>query len=123
MVLPANRPTLMGRSQVVRHRILIPAFPGSNPGAPASQAHRVSVGHVRLAEICATFRRVSETIAGLCRAYFSILGDVGPISRPSLWSRIFNIRVLMAETRFKLEMRPVRRSMLQATINDWEDDQ
>jgi hypothetical protein len=26
----------LGRSQVVRHRILIPAFPGSNPGAPAS---------------------------------------------------------------------------------------
>jgi hypothetical protein len=32
----AARPAL-GRSQVVRHRILIPAFPGSNPGAPASQ--------------------------------------------------------------------------------------
>ena len=26
----------LGRRQVVRHRILIPAFPGSNPGAPAS---------------------------------------------------------------------------------------
>jgi hypothetical protein len=30
---------LMGRSQVVRQRILIPPFPGSSPGAPASKWH------------------------------------------------------------------------------------
>ena len=30
---------LLGRSQVVRQRILIPPFPGSSPGAPASQSH------------------------------------------------------------------------------------
>jgi hypothetical protein len=29
---------MMGRSQVVRQRILIPPFPGSSPGAPARQS-------------------------------------------------------------------------------------
>ena len=29
----------MGRRQAVRHRILIPASPGSNPGGPASFIH------------------------------------------------------------------------------------
>jgi hypothetical protein len=28
----------LGRSQVVRQRILIPPFPGSSPGAPANQS-------------------------------------------------------------------------------------
>jgi hypothetical protein len=28
----------MGRRQAVSHRILIPAFPGSNPGAPTNFA-------------------------------------------------------------------------------------
>lgn len=31
-----RNPAQLGRRQVVRHRFLVPTFPGSNPGAPAS---------------------------------------------------------------------------------------
>src|SRR5580700_8533136 len=37
----------MGRSQVVRQRILIPPSPGSNPGAPAT----VDVGHIAASRV------------------------------------------------------------------------
>jgi hypothetical protein len=65
-------------------------------------ASPVSRGHVPLTKIYATFPRVIETMASLCRAFFSISGDVREISSASLWSRIFNIRLLISETRFEL---------------------
>jgi hypothetical protein len=48
------------------------------------------------------FPRVIETMASLCRVFFSISGDVRGISSASLWSRIFNIRLLIPESRFEL---------------------
>ena len=32
----ARAASMLGRRQVVRHRFLVPTFPGSNPGAPAN---------------------------------------------------------------------------------------
>jgi hypothetical protein len=49
-------------------------------------------------------------MASLCRAFFSISGDVREISSPSLWSRIFNIRLLISETRQALAFGAVARA-------------
>ena len=64
-----TRPDLrvLGRSQVVRHRILIPAFPGSNPGAPASDKPLFSLsyfGHIGSPELGAVARPLRRQ--GLC---------------------------------------------------------
>jgi len=55
-----------------------------------------------LTKFRATFPRVSEmVVASPCDSVFPILCDVRPILRASVWSPIFNIRVLMPETRFE----------------------
>ena len=64
----------------------------------AQPGSSVSVGHVLLRKICATFPRVSEGWPVSHCDFFSISSDVRSISRTSLWSRIFNIRVLIKET-------------------------
>jgi hypothetical protein len=60
----------------------------------------VSVGLVRLAEIRATFPRVSLTSVGLCSEEFGIFGLRQRIYRASLWSRICDIQILLLETWF-----------------------
>src|SRR5215510_2129903 len=79
------------RKRHLRVRVLAP-----QPTSP------VSVGQVRPAKICTTFPRVSRTLRSLCGGNFSILRDIRPISRASLWSPNFNIRVALPETRFEL---------------------
>jgi hypothetical protein len=76
-----------------------PTFLSSSLTWPASQSRLW--GHVPLARICATFPRFTETVASPCGAFFSFSGGVR-ISCASLWSRIFNIRVLISETGFEL---------------------
>jgi hypothetical protein len=62
----------------------------------------VSVGYVRLEKVVATSPRVSGRLQSVSREIFQILGCILPISHASLWSPIFNIRLLMSETRFEL---------------------
>jgi hypothetical protein len=66
---------------------------------PAQPASAVSAGNVRLQKIVTIFQRVSEILRSLCGAIFWNLRCNRLISRASLWSQIFNIRVLLPETR------------------------
>jgi hypothetical protein len=95
---PTGRP--LGRSQVVRQRILIPPFPGSIPGAPASQS-----GLSGLCPVCKKNARYSRELArriAVSEAQFSGFSAApGQILRAGLRSPIFNIRLVSSETRFE----------------------
>jgi hypothetical protein len=88
----------MGRSQVVRQRILIPPFPGSNPGAPASQCG--------LFWPFPCFRKTTRDFRLLVGASVSATEklrspDVNrQVCASSLQSRIFHIQNSLAETWF-----------------------
>ena len=92
-----NMPKSLGRSQVVRQRILIPPSPGSNPGAPASDIRRFLS--------FAVCRRSAEGSA-TCRWSAVSLGVNGPqsahqcrVARAGLGSAFPNIRILQHTTR------------------------
>jgi hypothetical protein len=68
----------------------------------AQPASPVSVGHVLVPRILATFPRVITTMRGRLGAIFWIFDRNWSISCASLWSPISNIRVLVQETRFEL---------------------
>jgi hypothetical protein len=75
-------------------------FAGSNPADPDNQCGLR--GMCGSQKSFAIFQWLSEMITSLCRAFFLRFGNVVPISCAGLRWRIFDIRVLMRETRFEL---------------------
>jgi hypothetical protein len=68
----------------------------------AQPATVASVGHFQLMRKGARLPRVSAGSPRLCIGKFQEFGSQPRILRASLWSRIFNIRISIAETRFEV---------------------
>lgn len=78
---PAKAPPALGRRQAVRHRLLMPAFAGSNPAAPANGPILCSKAHANVRAsglICGSVRRMgkSNLLAGLERKMSVFLGEL-----------------------------------------------
>ena len=75
--------------------------PGSNPTRPANHCRVCAPFPVRKKKR-GRLPRVSAGPTCLCIGRFKIFGSEPRFLRASLWSRIFNIRISMAETRFEV---------------------
>src|SRR5215204_6404260 len=69
---------------------------------PTQPTTVASVAHFQFMRKGARLPRVSAGHTRLCIGKFREFGSQPRILRASLWSRIFNIRILMAETGFEV---------------------